>query len=794
MEVQSAINRFEEISDNTGILTNEIKAEPNSEERDELWDITCVFVKQIYKLDIDNNARQDEINQLCHYAIVALHWNDLMIDDERFAHDNGRFRRDTIALAACLFTRLSRDYEHYHFVKGMFIMPHTKGSLLLWTLRSIIDCNQDNLFNMFKPDFAKEALDEYLDQTMKYGWLKEFASVDDDHPLVAVWFEVYRRFNSGRIPYQFVLNYIWNSSGIPGGLGLLSEDREMNKAYLKEQLEHKQFPSDWSFHCDLAFVYLFFASETDQDLSEKEIIHIKHKICEWLSGDDEEKKDRSEKIYLQAFDLFKQDKSKDRFAFSLENIRTYFYNLWSDETPENINKHLSLILKGLVTLSEADEKIIQEEYELVEEIRSNWGIDIKLFDEEVEALCNEKTIETTDEVKEEITSEYLENYPGDLYCENSRWDSSEWSDYPMNTKPFANVFKDGEYKYDDLFRRFTQDEVNLIVSKIKSTGCLIYLSFVRKILSKKFDMRGLKDPFWFDPFLISGAFNGAGGLFYFEQNGFYQNTFDNEGEWTDPTDMNLVAHVDCFSDLTVEKGYNNYWDNLLDGEDEEKVTTLDVEWYNPSSGNSGFLSFIQTNGPEYPSTLPIVKAIWDNAWSRVVEKSKAAGCFLLGPPPMPEFFNSWDELLDWAKTDDSKKTPGKNEDIETVKTKNDDVSEESSDEEKTPATKQRRASGKKGLTVSGRMSVGRFEKEFEKLFGVRCEVKKGGRYAPDDSSLASLRPKDFKGPKTVDFSVRGNMKVNSVKKKFNECFGLNLQLFIGSRIAPDDATLASLKK
>ena len=96
----------------------------------------------------------------------------------------------------------------------------------------------------------------------------------------------------------------------------------MNKAYLKEQLEHKQFPSDWSFHCDLAFVYLFFASETDQDLSEKEIIHIKHKICEWLSGDDEEKKDRSEKIYLQAFDLFKQDKSKDRFAFSLENIRT----------------------------------------------------------------------------------------------------------------------------------------------------------------------------------------------------------------------------------------------------------------------------------------------------------------------------------------------------------------------------------------------------------------------------------------------------------------------------------------
>ena len=139
---------------------------------------------------------------------------------------------------------------------------------------------------------------------------------------------------------------------------------------------------------------------------------------------------------------------------------------------------------------------------------------------------------------------------------------------------------------------------------------------------------------------------------------FFQNTYDNSGNWTDPIDMNLVAHVDCFSDLSVEKGYNNYWDNLLDGEDEEKVTTLDIEWYNPSSGNSGFLSFIQTNGPEYSSTLPIVKAIWDNAWSRVVEKSKNAGCFLLGPPPMTKYFNSWDELLEWAESDDDDSSAG----------------------------------------------------------------------------------------------------------------------------------------
>jgi len=659
MKIQNAINRFEAISNNTGILTNEIKAEPNSEERDELWDITCVFVKQIYKLDIDKNASQDEVNELCHFAIVALHWNDLLINDERFANDNGRFRRDTVALAACLFTRLSRDYEHYHFVKDMFIMPHTRGSLLMWTLRSIIDCNHDNLFNMFKPDFAKEALDEYMDQAMNYGYLKE---LPDDHPIVDVWFEVYRRFSSGRIPYQFVLNYIWNGPGIPGGFGLLSEDREMNKAYLKEQLEHKQFPSDWSFHCDLAFVYLFFASETDQDLSEKEIIHIKHKICEWLSGDDEEKKDRSEKIYLQAFDLFKQDKSKDRFAFSLENIRTYFYNLWADDAPEKIDKNLSLILEGLVTLAKADEKIIQEEYELVEEIRSSWGIDIKLFDEEVEALCNEKTTEVTDESeveKEEITSEYIEDYPGELYCENEHW----WrSGRPLHISNFPNVFAGTDHKAADLFRRFTQEEVNLVVNKIKTTGSLIYLNFAREILGEEFDLRGMKTPFWFIPFAIYG--NDNAGVLYFEQNGIYNN-------YEDPYTLSMVIHCDLWEEVSCEPGYNGLTDGFdYDVDDEDVLSSLRIDYKH--KGNFGCINVLETHGKDYASTLPIVQAIWDNVWSTVVQKSKVAGCFLLGPPPMPEFFNSWDELLDWAKTDDLNKTPGRDEDTKTITAKDAD--------------------------------------------------------------------------------------------------------------------------
>jgi hypothetical protein len=661
MDLIQATGRFNEIAVKTGILTrDDLKVEPNNKEREELWNITRIFVERIYELDIDQNGDQNEINKLCHYSIVALHWNDILMSDDRFSFDNGRFRRDTIALAMCLFTRISRDYEQYDLLKRGWILPHTNFSILMWTIRSIIECNQDNLFNLFDKKTAQKANELFHELSSLSGYV-DLSKAPDDHPLIDIWWEIRKQFISSRIPYQFVLNYIWSGPALPGGMGLLPEDREMNKSYLKQQVVHKQFPPDWSFRNDLAYVYLFFANETDGTLADSEISQIKIKISEWISGDDEdEKKTKMEQAYDSAKLQFDADVSKERFSFALENIRRHIIKI-KEGNQDKISAQLSFILEDLVAIAKADEVIIKEEYDLVEEIRLMWGIDIKLFDENIVAKFNSGPSDPGKKSQEDETqpaAEYLENYPGELYCNNQRWDSSEWSDYPMSIQPFANVFEDGEYKYDDLFRCFTQNEVDMIVNKIKSTGKLIYLPFVRDVLNKKFDMRGLKNPFWFDPFIISGAFNGSGGLFYFEQNGFYQNTYNNAGEWTNPTDMNLVSHVDLVADMTVEKGYNNYWDNLLDGEDEEKVTTLDIDWYNPGSGNSGFLSFIQTNGPEYSSTLPIVKAIWDNAWKGVVDSSKNGGCFFLGPPPFTEYFNSWDELLEWAESDDDDRSAG----------------------------------------------------------------------------------------------------------------------------------------
>mgnify|MGYP006272141449 CR=1 FL=1 len=98
------------------------------------------------------------------------------------------------------------------------------------------------------------------------------------------------------------------------------------------------------------------------------------------------------------------------------------------------------------------------------------------------------------------------------------------------------------------------------------------------------------------------------------------------------------------------------------------------------------------------------------------------------------------------------------------------------------------------MKASGKMSVERFEKEFEKEFGVRIEIKKGGRLADNKARLASLRPADYKGPKSSNFEVSGRMHVANLKSKIDELFGVQADLYVGRRIAPDDVSLAAVRR
>ena len=48
MDLNKAKRRFTEIANKTGIHGENLKQEPNMQERDELWDITRVFLNRIY--------------------------------------------------------------------------------------------------------------------------------------------------------------------------------------------------------------------------------------------------------------------------------------------------------------------------------------------------------------------------------------------------------------------------------------------------------------------------------------------------------------------------------------------------------------------------------------------------------------------------------------------------------------------------------------------------------------------------------------------------------------------------
>ena len=98
----------------------------------------------------------------------------------------------------------------------------------------------------------------------------------------------------------------------------------------------------------------------------------------------------------------------------------------------------------------------------------------------------------------------------------------------------------------------------------------------------------------------------------------------------------------------------------------------------------------------------------------------------------------------------------------------------------------------KEIKVGGRMKVGTLKRNFQDTFGVDIRVYKGAKFADEDATLASIRSKDAKGG---DFSVRGNTKVGNVEKAFKESLGIKIQIENSEgKLASDSITLSAASK
>ena len=721
-KLTQSIKRAEEIFEATGILSRSIEKEPNSSEREELWDISRIFVKRIYELDLVDEKmskeEKDEYNKLAHYCVVMLHWNDIY-DPPHIVQKapSGRFRRDTLALALCLFTRISRDYPNYLQLKRGWINTHVFESFLQWVTFQMKVQNVDNMFHFFNDEvvngctdkkhktfasFAKEASESVFDARLeKWDW---YRGADNTNATKIVFARLYRKIVlSTYIPYEFALNYISFSEDF-GGMDFDSNDREMNQAFLKKKIELEKFPNYWDIGCDVVYLMNFLKWE-DGDGDEKEDKAINQAIFqEFYLGDFKAKNntpwdivvksrsiladDKDELNYFFIYEMVREDNEADaelgntdtqlrRLRLVVENIKAVT-DSWYDADIKKVNEFLELILYSLQEISLADDKLKKSEVELINIVQDAWGIDTKIWSEEdlskIESSNNSNIDSVSDEQSTDDNeadsiqdsefemSEYLEDYPGVFYEKNYRWDNGPYaSSYPLTIVPFANVLDSATYDIendgDGLFIRFTQKEVNAIVKKLEDTKAMISLPFIHRILSKKFDMRGLKPPFWFDPFMIAGT--DKGGLFYFEQNGFHVNYSPND---IPPTGIELYSHVDSFTDVSVVPGYDAYAEGyrIDEGVDEDILSSLRIEWYNSNSGNSGVANFFQTHG-EHACTLPIIKALWNN-WQPTVEQSKGTGSFIL--PNNWGRFDSWDELLMWAIDSEEESGSDSSNDVE----------------------------------------------------------------------------------------------------------------------------------
>ena len=232
MDLKIARERFIEIGNKTGIHYNNIKQEPNTQERDELWDITRAFLKRIYVLDNETDLSTEQLkeyNDLCYWSIAALHWNDSL---DKFTFDNGRHRRDTITLALCLYARISRDYEIYKNIKEDFIIPHAYGSVLLWVCVEIITGGSDIYFDKFDVEFTKIADDQRKVLFNKYGFYRKEDEDKDWDKIDKIWEEIHTTLDQreDKNLYLFLLTYIKNEKG------LLQEDSDKNKAFFEKML------------------------------------------------------------------------------------------------------------------------------------------------------------------------------------------------------------------------------------------------------------------------------------------------------------------------------------------------------------------------------------------------------------------------------------------------------------------------------------------------------------------------------------------------------------------------------
>ena len=97
------------------------------------------------------------------------------------------------------------------------------------------------------------------------------------------------------------------------------------------------------------------------------------------------------------------------------------------------------------------------------------------------------------------------------------------------------------------------------------------------------------------------------------------------------------------------------------------------------------------------------------------------------------------------------------------------------------------------ISINGRKKVSTLKREFKAEYGLTLDVKKGNSNisASPSKTLAQVRAED--APKGSEFSIRANMKVGNLEKKFQQMgIKINIKTARGGHIS-NDKTLGSVR-
>jgi hypothetical protein len=75
------------------------------------------------------------------------------------------------------------------------------------------------------------------------------------------------------------------------------------------------------------------------------------------------------------------------------------------------------------------------------------------------------------------------------------------------------------------------------------------------------------------------------------------------------------------------------------------------------------------------------------------------------------------------------------------------------------------------FNISGRLTVKSLKKQFEDSFGLELRVYDGNKFAEGDSTLASISK-----IKVDDFECRSNMIISNFESKFHDATGIKVQI------------------